>query len=46
MQSSGSTELDEAAEYTVKKLSPFPSFPSEVKLEELWIDIPIVYEAG
>ena len=42
MQSSGNQLLDEAAENTVKKLSPFPSFPSEVKLKELWIDIPIV----
>lgn len=44
MQSSGSRLLDEAAEYAVKKLAPFPAFPSQVQLKELWIDIPIVYE--
>ncbi|MDD5355283.1 MAG: TonB family protein, partial [Candidatus Omnitrophica bacterium] len=45
MQSSGSETLDEAAARAVKKLSPFPAFPSEVKLKELWLDIPIVYRA-
>jgi len=45
MQSSGSQLLDEAAEHAVKKLSPFPAFPSDVKLKELWIDMPIVYKA-
>jgi protein TonB len=44
MQSSGSAILDEAAEYSVRKLSPFPAFPSEIELKELWIDIPIVYK--
>ncbi|MFH1622291.1 MAG: TonB family protein [Candidatus Omnitrophota bacterium] len=45
MQSSGSQLLDQAAEYAVKKLSPFPAFPSDAKLKELWIDMPIVYKA-
>jgi len=44
MKSSGSDLLDDSAEFAVKKLSPFPVFPSSVKLKELWIDIPIVYE--
>ena len=46
MQSSGSKLLDDTIEQTVKKLSPFPAFPSDVKLKELWVDIPIVYEAS
>ena len=46
MHSSGNAALDELAELTVKKLSPFPSFPSELKLDELWIDMPIVYNLG
>jgi pilus assembly protein CpaC len=45
MQSSGNKPLDEAADRTVKKLAPFPAFPSELKLKELWLDIPIVYKA-
>ncbi|MFC1708467.1 TonB family protein [Candidatus Omnitrophota bacterium] len=44
MQPSGSALLDEAAEYSVKRLSPFPAFPSQIKLKELWIDMPIVYK--
>jgi len=45
MQSSGSQFLDEAAASSVRKLSPYPAFPVEVKLKELWIDVPIVYQA-
>jgi pilus assembly protein CpaC len=45
MKSSGHQLLDEAAEYAVRQLSPFPAFPSEVKLKELWIDMPIVYRS-
>jgi len=45
MQSCGSEALDEATVRAVKKLSPFPEFPTEVKLKELWLDIPIVYRA-
>ncbi len=45
MQSSGSQFLDEAAASSVRKLSPYPAFPADVKLKELWIDIPIVYQA-
>lgn len=44
MQSSGSAVLDETAEYSVRKLSPFPAFPSEIQLNELWIEVPIVYK--
>ena len=44
MKSSGHELLDLAAEQTVKDLSPFPAFPATVKLKELWIDIPIVYQ--
>ena len=41
----GDTNVSEAAEYSVRKLSPFPAFPSEVKLNELWVDIPIVFSS-
>jgi pilus assembly protein CpaC len=44
MQSSGNPLLDEAAEKTVKKLAPFPVFPSQITLKELWLDVPIVYK--
>lgn len=44
MQSSGNQVLDDLAEHTVKKLSPFPAFPKDLKLKELWIDMPIVYK--
>jgi len=44
MKSSGSELLDQLAEMTVKELSPYPAFPSEIKLKELWIDIPIIYK--
>ncbi|MDD5618627.1 MAG: TonB family protein, partial [Candidatus Omnitrophica bacterium] len=43
IQSSGSQVLDEAAEKAVKKLAPFPGFPPQLQLKELWLDIPIVY---
>jgi len=43
MKSSGHELLDIAAEQTVKDLSPFPAFPATVKLQELWVDVPIVY---
>ncbi|MDD5004905.1 MAG: TonB family protein [Candidatus Omnitrophica bacterium] len=45
MQSSGNQSLDDTAEHNVKKLSPFPAFPSQLKLKELWIDIPLVFKA-
>ena len=45
MQSCGNALLDESAEKSVKRLSPFPAFPPEIKLKELWLDIPIVYRA-
>ena len=43
MKSSGSELLDQVAQQAVKDLSPYPAFPSQVKLKELWLDIPIVY---
>ena len=44
MRSSGNPFLDEATARNVKKLSPFPAFPQELKLNEIWVDIPIIYE--
>jgi len=44
MRSSGSPLLDEIAEKAIKKISPFPAFPEEVNIKDLWIDIPIIYK--
>lgn len=41
--SSGSELLDSAAIKTIKKLTPFPSFPFSIDKQEITIDIPIVY---
>jgi pilus assembly protein CpaC len=43
VQSSGYNLLDEAAKSAIKKASPFPPFPKELKLKELRIEIPITY---
>ncbi len=43
-QSSGYSIFDENAVSMVKKLSPYPPFPAELKQKELRIDIPIVYK--
>lgn len=42
-QSSGYKALDDAALEVVQKQSPYPAFPHQVKLEELKIQVPIVY---
>jgi pilus assembly protein CpaC len=46
VQSSGYNLLDEAAKSAIKKASPFPPFPKELKLKELRIEIPIAYHQG
>lgn len=42
-QSSGHALLDKAALFTVKKLSPYPEFPRDLTLKEIWVDVPISY---
>jgi len=42
-QSSGYPILDENALEVIRTISPFPSFPSDIEQEELWINIPIAY---
>ena len=43
IQSSGFAVLDENALKTVREVSPFAPFPSEINQKELWVEIPIVY---
>jgi len=43
-QSSGYSIFDENAVSMVKKLSPYPPFPAELKQKELRIDLPIIYK--
>jgi len=42
-QSSGYNIFDENAVNMVKKLSPYPPFPEQLKQKELRIDLPVVY---
>ncbi|MCM8757546.1 MAG: TonB family protein [Candidatus Omnitrophica bacterium] len=43
LESSGYKILDDAGQEAVHLSSPFPPFPTELKLKELAIEIPIVY---
>jgi pilus assembly protein CpaC len=43
LQSSGYKLLDEAALEVVQKQTPYPVFPKQIKLEELRIQVPVVY---
>lgn len=43
ISSSGSALLDNTVITAIKKLTPFPSFPSSVKRNEIVVDIPVVY---
>jgi TonB family protein len=43
-QSSGHKLLDGAALYTVKRLTPYPSFPKDLMLREIWVEVPINYQ--
>lgn len=43
-KSSGYLSFDDNVLKTAKSLSPYPSFPSNIELKDLWIDVPIVYE--
>lgn len=42
-QSTGYKVLDDAGQDTVKKVSPFPPFPTQSKIKELRIEVPIVF---
>ena len=42
-QPSGHESLDTNALKIARQVSPYPSFPSEIEREDLWINIPIVY---
>ncbi|MGE5279974.1 MAG: TonB family protein [Deltaproteobacteria bacterium] len=43
-ESSGHPLLDKAALYTVKRLAPYPAFPGNLTLKEIWIEVPINYQ--
>ena len=43
-ESSNYQILDDAALKTVQGTSPYPPFPPEIKANELWVDIPIIYQ--
>lgn len=42
-KSSGSKLLDDASLNLVKKQAPFPPLPSASDIDEIWIDVPIVF---
>ncbi len=43
-ESSGHQLLDKAAVFTVKRRAPYPAFPKNLILKEIWIEIPINYQ--
>jgi len=43
-ESSGHQMLDKAAVFTVKRLAPYPAFPKNLTLKEIWIEVPINYQ--
>jgi pilus assembly protein CpaC len=43
-QGSGYVSFDNNVLATAKALSPYPPFPPSIDVENLWIDIPIVYQ--
>ena len=42
--SSGFRVIDDDALKTAQTASPYPPFPPAIKEEELWVDIPIIYQ--
>jgi pilus assembly protein CpaC len=36
--------LDDAALKTAQEATPYPPFPPEIKEQEVWVDIPIIYQ--
>ena len=43
-ESSGYLSFDDNVLKIAESLSPYPPFPSDIELKDLWIDIPIVYK--
>jgi len=43
-ESSGYLSFDDNVLKIVESLSPYPVFPPNIELNDLWIDVPIVYE--
>ncbi len=43
-ESSGYLSFDDNVLKVAESLSPYPSFPPNIELKDLWIDVPIVYE--
>ena len=43
-ESSGYLSFDDNVVKIAESLSPYPPFPPDIELKDLWIDIPIVYE--
>lgn len=43
-ESSGYLSFDDNVMAIARSLEPYPSFPTSVDIEDLWIDIPIVYK--
>jgi len=43
-ESSGYMSFDSDTLRIVRSLSPYPSFPTGIDMEDLWIDIPVVYK--
>jgi pilus assembly protein CpaC len=41
---SGYISFDNEAVNIAKSLSPYPPFPASVEVEDLWIDVPVVYK--
>ena len=45
-KSSGNKILDRTSVNIIKSQAPFPSFPVATSLDELWIDIPIIFKTN
>jgi pilus assembly protein CpaC len=43
-ETSGHQLLDKSAVYTVKRLAPYPPFPKDLMLKEIWVEVPINYQ--
>lgn len=44
VNSSGYDILDEEAKNAATRLSPYPHFPQDLKENELWIDVPVIFK--
>lgn len=43
-KSSGYEIFDETADSVVKSLSPYPPFPADIAANDLWIEVPVVFQ--